>query len=142
MVATEGRQQSTRNEAEETNIGETTTESPLQTLDPTAGDHNASTEAPASAHPEAAEAAHSTAHSEEARETKTTPVEGDSSHADEADGGGESNAHKGDVLKAEEGELGLPFVATDIALVTCRSGEKVRKRRVLRLIETLHSVRC
>lgn len=123
-VATEARQ-STPVEAEGMNVGETTTETPAQTAGSTADDHNAPAEAPATTDAQIAEAAGSVAQSEEAGETKSTPAEGKSSHAGGADGAGERNWHKDDVPKSDEAEPGLPLVATDITLVTCRAGEKV-----------------
>lgn len=140
-VATEARQ-STTGEAAEGNVADTTIETPAQTVtaETSADDHNAPAEAPVTTDAEVAEAAGSTAQSEEARETNPTPAEGESSRVDDADGGGEKDWNKDDIPKADEGELGLPFVATDITLVTCRAGEKVIGKAYFKLDWDKHVV--
>lgn len=129
VVATEARQ-SSASEVEERNVAETPTETLVQTAtaDTTADHHSAPAEAPVTTDAKVVEAADNTAQSEEARETNLAPAEGESSHVDDTDGGGETNWHKDAVPRADEGELGLPFVATDITFVTCRAGEKVTRR--------------
>lgn len=137
VVATEARQ-STTGEAEETNVGETAAETPRQAMETSADDPHAPAEASATTDAEVEKAAGSTAQSEPAGETNSTPAEEESGHADDADGGGERNGHKDDFPKADEGELGLPLVATDITLVTCRAGEKVTGKAYFGLIAKIH----
>eukprot|EP00752_Nemacystus_decipiens_P009403 g8406.t1 len=130
VAATEARQSATGT-AEEANVGGTTTETPVLTVteEITADDHAVAADAPATTDAEVTEAAGSTPQSQEgqeARETSSTPAEGESGHVDDEDGGRGRIWHKGDVPKAGEGGLGLPIVATDLTLVTCRAGEKVQ----------------
>lgn len=125
-------------EAEETNVGDTAMEPPVQTSEAFTEDRNAPIEAPVTTTEEIAETAGSTGQSEKGGETTSKPAEGESSHAGDANGGGERNGYKDDVPKGGEGELGLPMVATDITLVTCRAGEKVTGNSYLRWNGTKH----